>query len=207
MQRKDKNDSVTNSTVRWEKYQESIKRVRNECPREVFFEAGDGGQDIEQVNKPNHSSNRVYSEKGSSPSLRSQVGGHARGSAIIQINSPKHSNDRVYSEEGISPTLNTMQGGRRQPFVARKYNKTIRVGGQKSPHGSKQNWDSYEIDTRIRRLTPTETMRLMSWPDDWCDNGNFDGEVKEISDTQKYKMAGNGVVSNCVEAIVRELIL
>jgi len=158
--------------------------TREGSPREILFETGNSGQDIEQVNQPTHSSNRVYSDNGSSPSLRSQVGGHAKGSAIVQVNQPTHSNDRIYSDEGIAPTLNTMQGGRRQPFV--------------------------EKDTRIRRLTPTECERLMGWPDGWTSLGLFETSegsrrfgTKEISDTQRYKMCGNGVVSNCVEAIVR----
>ena len=55
---------------------------------------------------------------------------------------------------------------------------------------------------RIRRLTPTECMRLQGFPDWWCDVGS-DGV--EISDTQKYKMAGNAVTVNVVEAVMREL--
>ena len=103
-----------------------------------------------------------------------------RGTYINQLNNPTHSNDRVYGEDGLSPALNTMQGGNRQPFVS------------KPP--------------KIRRLTPTECMRLMAWPDDHCDFGiDEKGNKVEISDSQKYKMAGNGVVSNVVEAIVYAL--
>lgn len=82
--------------------------------------------------------------------------------------------------------------------------RTIRVGGAKSPHGSKQNWDSYEIDSRIRRLTPKETERLMGWPDDWTRYGvNDKGETVEMSDSQRYKMCGNGVVSNVVMSVIQ----
>lgn len=101
--------------------------------------------------------------------------------SIVCVNNPKHSNDRVYSDEGIAPTLNTMQGGQRQPFVQR------------------------HIDTRVRRLMPIECERLMSWPDDWTRWGSFDGEVKEISDTQRYKMCGNGVVSAVIKEIINEM--
>lgn len=84
--------------------------------------------------------------------------------------------------------------------------KTIRGGGRGSPHGSKQNWDSYEVEGKIRRLTPTECERLMSWPDDWTKWGT-DGDKKvEISDSQRYKMCGNGVVSNVVREIVKNLL-
>lgn len=56
---------------------------------------------------------------------------------------------------------------------------------------------------KIRRLTPTECMRLQGFPDDWCDLGS-DGET--ISDTQKYKMAGNAVTTNVITEIIKRLI-
>lgn len=59
-------------------------------------------------------------------------------------------------------------------------------------------------DGRIRKLTPRECERLMSWPDDWTKYGNFDGQVKEVSDTQRYRMCGNGVVSSVIAAIASE---
>ena len=61
-------------------------------------------------------------------------------------------------------------------------------------------------DCRVRRLTPLEAERLMSWPPNWTQYGDFDGEVKEISDSQRYKMCGNGVVSEVVKQVFNELI-
>jgi len=55
----------------------------------------------------------------------------------------------------------------------------------------------------IRRLTPTECMRLQGFPDDWCDVG-ADGKL--ISDCQKYKMAGNAVTTCVVKEIVLRLL-
>lgn len=54
---------------------------------------------------------------------------------------------------------------------------------------------------KIRRLTPTECERLMGLPDGWTSAGST------ISDSQRYKMCGNGVVVNVVEAIIKELIV
>ena len=48
---------------------------------------------------------------------------------------------------------------------------------------------------RIRRLTPVECERLMGLPDGWTSNNG------EISDTQRYKMCGNGVVVDVVDFI------
>jgi len=60
-------------------------------------------------------------------------------------------------------------------------------------------------NTRIRRLTPTECERLQGFPDGWTRHGIFDGEVKEISDTQRYKMMGNAVTTNVVRDIMIEM--
>lgn len=62
------------------------------------------------------------------------------------------------------------------------------------------------IDGKIRRLTPVECERLMGWEDDRTRWGiNDKGETVEMSDTQRYKMCGNGVVANVVSAIVEKL--
>ena len=45
---------------------------------------------------------------------------------------------------------------------------------------------------RIRRLTPIECERLQGFPDGWTEG---------VSDTQRYKMLGNAVTVNVVEAI------
>uniref|UniRef100_A0A6H1ZTB0 Putative methyltransferase n=1 Tax=viral metagenome TaxID=1070528 RepID=A0A6H1ZTB0_9ZZZZ len=60
---------------------------------------------------------------------------------------------------------------------------------------------------KIRRLTPRECERLMSWPDDWTRWGiNENGDKVEMSDTQRYKMCGNGVVSEVVKAVFSSCI-
>ena len=86
---------------------------------------------------------------------------------------------RVYGANGISPTLNTMQGGNRQPKILEG------------------------LDYRIRKLTPRECFRLMGMRDDDIDKIQAAG----ISNTQQYKMAGNSIVVNVLEAIFRNLFL
>lgn len=51
-------------------------------------------------------------------------------------------------------------------------------------------------ERRIRRLTPIECERLQGFPDNW---------TQGVSDTQRYKMLGNAVTVNVVEAIARRL--
>lgn len=70
---------------------------------------------------------------------------------------------------------------------------SLTVNDYKGP--SKQR-ASIVVDTpAIRRLTPVEAERLMSWPDGWTIG----------SDTQRYKQCGNGVVSNVVQAVIENM--
>jgi DNA (cytosine-5)-methyltransferase 1 len=63
-------------------------------------------------------------------------------------------------------------------------------------------WNGY----KVRRLMPVECERLMSWPDGHTSRGRKeDGTEYEVSDTQRYKMCGNGVVSEVVKNLVEQL--
>lgn len=60
-------------------------------------------------------------------------------------------------------------------------------------------------DMKIRRLTEIECERLQGFPDNWTKYGDYDGEIKEISKTQRYKMCGNAVTVNVVQEIGNRL--
>ena len=60
-------------------------------------------------------------------------------------------------------------------------------------------------DYRIRRLTPIECERLQGFPDNHTEYGNYDGEVKKMSNTQRYKQCGNAVTVDVVQAIANKL--
>ena len=134
------------------------------------------------------------------------------GKDIEQLNQPRHSNDRVYGTDGVSPTLNTMQGGNRQPFVKIKKNgepkasqaiaATLTGGGHSGGNHSDMDLLKF-VNSRIRRLTPKECERLQGFPDDWTKYGVRD---EPISDTQRYKMCGNAVTTNVIQAVITNLI-
>jgi site-specific DNA-cytosine methylase len=75
------------------------------------------------------------------------------------------------------------------------------------PEVSNAVTDGYLMDTRhhehpmnqyrIRRLTPLECERLQGFPDGW---------TAGASDTQRYRMMGNAVTVNVVEAIGRKML-
>ena len=84
------------------------------------------------------------------------------------------------------------------------YNKAVR---DESPtltdpkHNSVGLFDGY----RIRRLTPIECERLQGFPDDHTAYGNYDGEVKPMSNNQRYKQCGNAVTVDVVSAIATKI--
>lgn len=65
--------------------------------------------------------------------------------------------------------------------------------------------DNYVVEQtyRIRKLTPRECFRLMGMSDDDIDEIQAAG----ISNTQQYKMVGNSIVINVLEAIFKNLFM
>ena len=54
---------------------------------------------------------------------------------------------------------------------------------------------------RIRKLTPKECWRLMGF-----DDSDFEKAEKVNSNTQLYKQAGNSIVVNVLEGILKNLL-
>ena len=91
---------------------------------------------------------------------------------------------RVYSTEGCSPTIHTMQGGNTFPKIMYK-SEVMELN------------ENY----RIRKLTPKECWHLMGMTKIDCQKAIDIG----VSDSQLYKIAGNGLVTNCVQEIFEHL--
>ena len=174
---------------------------------------------------------RYYSEH--SPTLAARDYKEPR--MVMQIGTKLDSNggtqpyqqDRVYDADGIVPALNQGKSDfiiktnytyekvnetiRRNNFVEGEikamdlYNKTLR---DESPaltqpeHNGISLFDGY----RIRRLTPIECERLQGFPDDHTAYGNYDGEVKPMSNTQRYKQCGNAVTVDVVAAVAKKCL-
>ena len=121
--------------------------------------------------------------------------------------------NQIFNPDGIIETLSTCGGGGQHPCTLAYHNNRTTVTkiddsnsltssfrGHPDGDGRPEVFDG----AKIRRLTPTECERLMGYPDDWTKYGLYD-EVKEMSDTRRYKACGNGVVSNVVEEVVKRL--
>ena len=94
-----------------------------------------------------------------------------------------------------------MEKGRRQ-LISRQPLRFLQrnqrnIEGDYSFTVDQSNTGGIKIDTRIRRLTPTECERLQGFPDGWTEG---------ISDTQRYKCLGNAVTVNVVYEIAKRLI-
>jgi len=83
------------------------------------------------------------------------------------------------------------------------------------------NTNAIEFDNNIRRLTEIECERLQGFPDDWTKWGVYTHniksvnkvstdetieQIKPVSKTQRYKMLGNAVTVNLVQAIAIKLL-
>ena len=58
-----------------------------------------------------------------------------------------------------------------------------------------------EQNIRIRKLTPKECWRLMGWKDE-----DFAKAEAVVSNSQLYKQAGNSIVIQVIENIVKEML-
>jgi DNA (cytosine-5)-methyltransferase 1 len=122
----------------------------------------------------------------------------------------KHPKTLICDSGGGVRTIDANYGKGPDSYGARTMILHQNQSGFVSPHdisaaqgaNRSRNYQTVWRDARIRRLTPRECERLMSWPDDWTRHGDYGDGPREISDTQRYRMCGNGVVSAVVSALV-----
>lgn len=120
---------------------------------------------------------------------------------------------------GVSPTLSANGGGQGAKtglYAVSCVNKgeKVRQNGRRIKRNEEPSFTLNTIDrqgilkdSRIRRLTPIECMRLQGFPDHWCNIGiNEKGEEVLISDSQIYKMAGNAVSCPVVREVIKRLL-
>ena len=56
-----------------------------------------------------------------------------------------------------------------------------------------------------RKLTPVECERLQGLPDNWTKFGQFENEIKPLSNTQRYTLLGNAITSTIMTQITENL--
>ena len=128
---------------------------------------------------------------------------------------------RVYAQEGKAPTLTTMQGGHREPKVAvgRIVNRRLDENGTRKDYqldlpftrqlevraDEKSNCittvqkDNVLVSKDMwRKLTPLECERLQTLPDNYTNH---------VSNSQRYKMIGNGWTVDVIAHILKGIQL
>ena len=116
------------------------------------------------------------------------------------LTAPEHNTTRIYDGR-VQPVFcrgglqkNAAHFEEKSPALT----SAMGMGGGHTPIVDQPNY-------RIRRLTPIECERLQGFPDNHTQYGNYDGEVKEMSNTQRYKQCGNAVTVDVVQAIAEKL--
>lgn len=137
-QPKDKNDSIQLSS-RYLQYCFAKRHLRGTPRPQVFPFRESNKKDIEQLNSPTHSNDRIYGDNGISPTLNTMQGGR-RQPKVLAIKYGQNNPERNGNTDENMFTLKT--GGA---------NAGITDGA------------------KIRRLTPTECERLQGFPDGWTE--------------------------------------
>lgn len=173
---------------------------------------------------------RVYSADGIEATLSGNAGGLGGKTGLYAIPKREDTNtpyilDASHANKGIKEykeNCSTLNGRdykepkcvvQKQPLMCavltpdrlnkRQNGRRFKTVGEPSFTLTGQDIHGVSDGTMIRRLTPTECERLQGFPDDWTKLGNYDGQLREVSDTQRYKMLGNAVTTNVITAIAR----
>ena len=171
------------------------------------------------VLKDNERQRRVYSKEGKSPTLLAR----SDSPKVMKSDKPQHIGTavdikghdqikRVYSPDGKSPTVTTCGGGHREPkVVAGAWRGRYQEDGsvKQKLHLNKQS-KSYALTAQFphkmnfltkdevywRKLTPLECERLQTVPDNYTNH---------VSNTQRYKMLGNGWTVEVIAHILKNI--
>lgn len=74
---------------------------------------------------------------------------------------------------------------------------TIRIGGRGSNIDDRRNWDNYEVDGELRRLSYIEAKKMQGFPDDF---------IFPVTPAQAIKQLGNSVAVDAIEAVAKNIL-
>ncbi|CAM2952848.1 DNA (cytosine-5-)-methyltransferase [Paenibacillus sediminis] len=180
----------------------------------------------------NDSIRRVYSPTGVAPTgvaptLTTMGGGHREPKiaepVVVRVGNTNPSgngmNGSVYADAGLSPTLTTNKGeGVKVAITQNAVLEEVRAvltperpekrqNGRRFKDDGEESFtltaqDKHDPRYRIRKLTPLECWRLQGFTD------AQHNAVKDagVSDSQRYKQAGNAVTVNVIRAIGERLV-
>ena len=187
----------------------------------MYKGAGNNGMTLVPMDKPQRvgtavdikghdSIKRVYSPEGKSPTLTTMQGGHrqpkvVKGGAFRGRSKNaggknvgwKETKPKQFLELRKDDKSNSLSQVTKDSLVVesaiREKSKTVRSGGRVSY--DRHEWDSVD-EMHWRKLTPLECERLQTVPDNYANH---------VSNTQRYKMLGNGWTVEVIAHILRNM--
>ena len=187
----------------------------------MYKGAGNNGMTLVPLGKPQRvgtavdikghdSIKRVYSPEGKSPTLTTMQGGHRQPKVAVETSENGVTNikkgtsgkswffeQQTYTEDSKKTrALKAGSGSGNIPKVVstiRDKSKAVRTGGRGSY--DRHEWDSVD-EMHWRKLTPLECERLQTVPDNYTNH---------VSNTQRYKMLGNGWTIEVIAHILRNM--
>lgn len=124
---------------------------------------------------------RVYSPEGKSTALSALGGGQGAKTGLYLV--------KAAAQRGRN-----LINGKRKDILGVKTQQRIEIGGDKANAMTSVQKDSLvAIEDYVRKLTPIECERLQSLPDNYTEG---------VSNTQRYKMLGNGFNCAVIEHIL-----
>lgn len=182
----------------------SLKNYMEKSRRQVVLSPLQVGN----VNPSTHTiPGRVYSTDAKSPTLttvcrsnkvalrQSEVRLMVRETYMKQL--PRGNNKGFERPVDKSPSMTSSFWESNNLVGVKNKSNTNRVGGHSSPPDTKQCWDNiYDSKITYRKLTPVECERLQGLPDNYTNH---------VSNTQRYKMLGNGWQVDTIVHILQAL--
>ena len=170
------------------------KAIKETKPKQIGIATDINGHDILK---------RVYSPDGKSPTVNTCQGGNREPKVAVQSyrevrtdeakemrkmvrlktgkdHTPFRSKKLEPRKDGKVGTVTPSLNKDHEISIIREKSKTVRSGGRGSY--DRHEWDSVD-ELHWRKLTPKECERLQTVPDDYTNH---------VSNTQRYKMLGNG---------------
>lgn len=138
---------------------------------------------------------RIYSPEGKSVNLSANGGGGGAKTGLYEVARASVQKNAEQYDNGKAPALTSamgMGGG----------NVTMLMDKDKA-NALRGKYIDGEERKGIRKLTPTECLRLQSMPDNYFDKAEY--KNKPISNTQRYKMCGNAFNKEVIVHILKHL--
>jgi len=163
----------------------------------VGYLGGRSGRQVFPIGESNTKVDELQRQQANTCTLTARYEAGGNGSYVVErkLNAQEtirvHTNNsKGYEEavEGDSINYQNINSKTRRGRVDKQIAQTLDSGGEQAV-----------LTDKIRRLTPMECERLQGFPDNWT---LADG----ISDTQRYKMCGNAVTVDVVEAVGKSLL-